>query len=288
MRPIRIVTDSSAYFIDSSIVHRYGITVVPTYVRFGAERFRLGIDLDAEAFLHRMRYSNEIPVIEAPSVDDFYQVYANLNQQTDKIISLHISKHLGDVVRNAEAASKMLLGRCDIHVIDSQTFSVGVALLTLRAAELANVSNDLDLVVRELRRMIQRVYVVFFVKSMNVLAHHELIGEAQTILGTMLGVMPFITIEEGQLRIMEKALNNSQAIDKLIEFAEEFSAVDELIILHHELPINNTVRQLQDRLAANLGATNFPTELYDGSIATFLGTDAIGIIIFESDYEDEY
>lgn len=287
MTRIRIVTDSSTYYASPALMRRQDVGVLPLYVHIGDERLRVGIDIDHETMIDRMKYDNQVPALEAPSVDEIYQTYAQLNQEVNKIVSIHMSRHLCPIVKNAEAASKMLLGRCEIAIVDSLTVSYGAALLSERAVSIAQMTNDLDYVVRELRRMIPRIYAVFFVESMQMLTHRQLLGEAQSILGTMLGVMPFVTIEEGKLTIMEKALNNNQALDKLIEFASEFTEVDELAILHHSTSTTHMVRQLQDRLSAEMGISRFPIATYDGSIATLLGADAIGIVIFESEYEDE-
>lgn len=287
MSRIRVVTDSSVAQANPSLLDHYDVTIVPLYVRVGEERFVLDAHLDAEAFIEKMRYESRLPELEAPTPEEIYDVYAQLNQETTRIISIHMSTDVCPIVDHAKQASKMLLGRCDISVIDSLNLSCGAALLVKQAAILARSITDLQQMVREVRRMISRIYAVFFVESMQVLAHRRLLGEAQTILGTMLGVMPLVTIEDGQLTIMEKALSSTQAVDKLIEFASEFIEVEELIILHHSSTPNDTLRYLQDRLAAELGTANFPTSVYDSSIATLLGPDASGIAIFERDYEDE-
>lgn len=288
MTAIRIVTDSSALFIDPTVIKRYQITVVPLYVQFGSELFRLGIDIDSEAFLYRLQTSPELPTLLPPTVDDFYQVYADLNRTTTSIISLHLSSHLGKVYQAAVDASKMMLGRCDIVVIDSQTISAGLAFLVQRAAEIAISHTNLEHAVKDIRRLLPRIYSVFYVQTMQMLAQRGLISQAQTILGEMLGVMPFVTIEEGQLTIMEKALNTTQAIDKLVEFISEFTTIDEMVVLHHSATMDNTLRQLQDRLAAELGKTNFPIRLYDPIVMALLGTDATGIVILEGEEEDYY
>lgn len=284
---IRVVTDSTALFVDPMLVKQYHIEVVPVYVRFGEQRFRLGFDLDAEEFLYRMQRHDSPPVLEPPSIDEFYNIYARLNRETTQIISLHISDVLTDVCKHALAASKMLLGRCDIAVIDSQTLSAGLGMLVEHAAYLSMQTHDLEIAVREVRRAIPRLYAVFYVQSMKTICRYELITESQAILGTMLGIMPCVTIEEGQLTIMEKALNHHQAIDKLVEFATEFTQIEQLVILHHSTSLSEPVRQLQDRLALELGSSNFPTQVYDGSVATFLGPDATGIVIFESENDED-
>ncbi len=284
---VRVVTDSTALFLDPTIVRRYDISVVPVYVRFGEERFKLGLEIGPEEFLHRLRYSDVVPQLEAPPVDEIYTIYARLNLQTNKIVSLHTSAHLLDIYQQAMAASKMLLGRCDIAVLDSQTLSVGLGMLVEKTAQICQTETNLELIVRAVRRVIGNIYTVYYVETMKSIRRHKLISEAQTILGAMLGVMPFVTIEEGQLVIMEKALNTSQAVDKLVEFASEFINVERLAILHHANTLTDVVRLLQDRLALELGRTDFPTQYYDGSIGVFLGPDATGIVVLESEEEDE-
>lgn len=288
MTTIHVVTDSSALFVEPTVVNHHRVTVVPLYIRFGDERLRVGIDIDAEAFLYRLQSTDVIPILEAPSVEEFYDTYSTLNRTTTQIVSLHMSAQLGRVYHNALAASKMLLGRCDIIVIDSQTVSAGLAFLVERAAKLASASTDLEHVIKEIRRLLPRVYSVFYVQSMRTLAHQQLISQSQTILGEMLGVMPFITIEEGELTIMEKALNTTQAVDKLIEFVSEFTEIEEMVVMHHTTNADATLRHLQDRLAAELGKTNFPIRVYDITIATLLGTDATGIVILEGEEEELY
>ncbi len=283
----RIVTDSTALFTNPTLVQQYGIDIVPVYVWFGSERFQLGLEIDPEEFLHRLRYGQNPPRLEAPSVDELHAVYTRLNRQVNQIVSLHVSTHLSDVYRNAVTASQRLLGRCDIAVIDSLTMSAGLGVLVEKTAQLTLQTNDLEEIVREVRRTIAHIYTVFYVQNMDTICQHGLLSEAQTFLGSMLGIMPFVTMEEGQLIIMEKALNNAQAIDKLVEFASEFTDIEQLIILHDSATLTDTVRQLQDRLAVELGISNFPTQLYDGIVATYLGPEATGIVVLESEEEDE-
>ena len=288
MSQIRIVTDSSALFANPSLAQQYHIEIVPIYICFGEERFQLGVDMDSQRLMHRLRTSDVIPTLEPPTIEDFEAVYAELNRSTNKILSIHMSSAILDVCANALTASKSLLGRCDIAVVDSQTLSAGLGILTLEAAKLTHEITNVEMLVRVVRKSLNNVYSVFFVKSMQTICHHDMISEAQTILGTMLGIMPFITIEDGEFVIMEKALNANQAVDKMVEFTGEFINVEQLVILHPDTIESNIVQQLQNRLIAELPISKLPTVMYDGTIATYLGIDAIGVVIFETESEDDF
>jgi fatty acid-binding protein DegV len=112
-------------------------------------------------------------------------------------------------------------------------------------------------------------------------------GQAQTIIGTMLDLKPFLAIEEGQMMVVEKAQTLAQAVEKLAEFAAEFEVVEEIAIISYTNELIEPIRLLQDRLALDLNQTAVPTLTYGAMIATLLGPDAIGMYILEAESEDD-
>jgi len=282
---IRIVTDSSAQFIDPTIIQTYNITVVPLEIQIGSKMYREGIDIDSHAYFRRVSESAAMPLLVPPSVERLSEVYARLNRETDRILSIHLSRTIHSTWQNAKEASQTLLGRCEIAVLDSQTASVGLAMLVEQAARCAEENNSVDDVVRIVRKMIPRVYAIFFVESLDYLRRTGLVSESQAILGTMLGIKPFLTIEEGELITMEKVRTRVQAIDKLVEFVTEFGEVEQLIILQNTSHVTEQTRMLQDRLALEFSPQSFPVVMYLPSLAALIGPDAMGIVVFEAESE---
>ncbi|MBN2303547.1 MAG: DegV family protein [Anaerolineae bacterium] len=288
MGKVRIVTDSSAHFLHPEIIERYGIQVVPLTVHIGSQTFREGIDLDSEAFFRLVNHSQHIVTLSAPPVETFAELYARLNRTTDEILSLHISRYMSQTWNNALAASKTLLGRCEIIALDSMTTSVGLAMLVETAAQAAEEGAPLEEIVRVVRAMLPHVYSVFYVDSLDYLRHNGLLSEAQSILGTMLDIKPFLTIEEGELIPMEKVRNQAQAVDKLVEFVSEFSSLNKLVILQHTPYPTDCTRQLQDRLSSEFPGRFFPTMMYGPSLAAQIGPNGTGVVVYENlDTEDE-
>jgi DegV family protein with EDD domain len=285
---VRVVTDSSAHFLHAETVTRYNIQVVPLSVNIGSQTFREGVDLDPEMFFQLVGSDTPLITLTAPPVQEFAAVYQRLNRETDQVISLHMSRHMSPTWNHALTASKTLLGRCEIAVIDSMTTSVGLAMITEVAAQLAEQGADLEEVVRVVRTMIAHVYTVFYVNTLGYLRHNGLLSEAQTILGTMLDIKPFLTIEEGELLPMEKVRTQAQAIDKLVEFVSEFSALERLVILENTPFPSDRTRQLQDRLAAEFPHRTFPSMMYGPSLGALIGPDGMGVVVYENpDVEDD-
>ncbi len=280
---VRIVTDSAAQFIDPAIIQRYHITVAPLEIQLGSQTFREGIDLDANAYFRRLAGNQAMPTLLPPSVERFTEVYTRLSRETDQILSVHLSRRMHSTWQNAKEATQSLLGRCDITVLDSETASVGQALLVEAAARFAETTTSLDDVVRLVRRMIPRIYSIFYVETLHYLRRAGLVSESQAILGTMLGIKPFLTIEDGELITMEKVRTRAQALDKLVEFVTEFSGLDHVVILQNTAHPTDYTRQLQERLAVEYAAKPVPVIMYSPSLASFIGPDAMGLVVFEGD-----
>lgn len=287
MGEVRIVTDSAAQFVMPELVQRHRLEIVPLNITIGSQTFQEGIDLDTEAFFRLISHNEVSATTAAPSVEQFAAVYSRLNRETDQILSLHISRHMNGTWDQALRASKTLLGRCEIAVIDSLTTSVGMGMLIETAAHFAEAGRNLEEIVHIIRSMIPRVYSVFYVESLDYLRHNGLLSEAQSILGAMLEIKPFLTIEDGELIPMEKVRTQSQALDKLVEFVSEFSALEQLVILQNSPFPNERTRQLSDRLSAEFPDRTFPAIMYNPSLATLIGPDGMGIMVYEnSDLEE--
>ncbi len=283
---IRIVTDSSAQFVDPGIIQRYDITVVPLMISLDGEVYHEGIDISADQFLRLLAETPSTPILLPPGPEQFAAVYARLSRETDKILSIHLSRAMHSTWQQARTTAENLLGRCDIAVLDSQTTSIGLALLVEAAARLADETDSLDSVVRAVRKLISHIYSIFSVETLDYMHHNQLLGESQAILGDMLGIRPFLTIEEGELMAMEKVRTHFQVVDKLVEFVTEFATIEQLAILRSP-PSDEYTRGLRERLALDFPSRQFPILTYNPSLACYIGPDATGIMIFEGSLDAE-
>jgi len=277
---IQIVTDSTAQ-LDPDLVQQLGITVVPLEISFGKQKFREGVDLSPHEFFRRVAQSSVMPASAPPTVEQFRQVYARLGQSADRILSIHISGKLNQTCANARSAADHFLGRCEIIVIDSWTISLGLAILTQAAARAARQNHSLDDIVRLTRGMIPHLYAVFFTETLEYLERENHLSKSQAILGTMMGIKPFLAIEEGEIVPMEKARTRDKAIDKLVEFVNEFSNVEQISIVQSPLRASNDARYLLDRLRSNFSRYKFDAITYGPTLGTYIGPASLGLIVYE-------
>ena len=280
MACVRVVTDSTAH-LDPEVVEKLGITVLPMRIQIGAETLTDGPNFDKEMFFRQMARSSVPPRSVPLPVQVFEEIYEELNQTTDHIFSLHVSSSLCDAWAVARQAASRLLGRCEIAVVDSKTVSVGLGILVKAAAEAAAEGQSLGDVVRIIRGMIRRVYLVFFVETLDYLEREGRIRPAQALLGTMLNIKPFLTMEEGELIPMEKVRFRDKAVDKLFEFVAEFSSIEQIAILQSTPRPTEETRLLMERMDMTFPGLEVPIVVYGPTLASHLGLGALGVIVFE-------
>ncbi len=289
MSKVHIVTDSalrlptavSEGISDAEVAERLDITIVPLTVRIDGEDFKDGIDLDREELLLRMARERVRPQIVGPTMHDFRRVYGRLTRRTDQIISLHSSGGLSLVNREAERATRGFMGRYDILVVDSETLSIGLGILAESAARLAQEPMPIGAIVRHIRGMLRHIYVSLTTDTLDYLEHSGLISATQAILGTMLDNKPALALERGRIIPMEKVIGRDDAIGKLADFANEFPHIEKMAILQSTSYATEETEMLRADVEVTAADGEFPVLLYGPLLASHVGPDALGLIVYE-------
>jgi len=280
MGKVQVVTDSSAYLRAGTVRH-LGVTVVPLIISFGEEELRHGIDITTNVFSQRFKYGSTPPIISPPSVSSLRGIYTKLSKTTDETISIHASSELSSFCQAAASAAAPLLGRCRIEVVDSLATSLGLGILVTTAAKAAEQGRSLDEIVHLVRGMIPHMYGAFVTESLVYLEKDGLIDKTQAVLGTMLDIKPFLVIEDGKIMPMEKVQTREEALDKLFNFVAEFSHIEQIAVVQSVSYTTKEAGTLIGQLKTILPDMDFPVILCDPILASHIGPDAIGVIVYE-------
>ncbi|MGA9533961.1 MAG: DegV family protein [Anaerolineales bacterium] len=282
MTRVRIVTDSSARLPDPSMWDHPLLTAAPFHLHANGEA--VAEDATKPLFVyHRFFDGADPPVAKAPSTEDFARIYGALFEESDQILSIHTATAAADSYANALSASERYLGRCDIQVVDSQTLSAGLGLLVELAVRAAEDDQPLDEIVRLVRGMIPRLYMVFFLDDLMHLERQGLITRSQGILGNMLGVIAFLTMEDGHLIPMEKVRSRPRALEKLVEFVAEFTHLDHIAILQPTPDSTEDAAWVAERVDGLHPGTPLTFTDYGPTTAALVGSNSLGVVVVESD-----
>lgn len=212
---IKVATDSVAN-LPADVVQAFGIAVIPTYVSFGAETLRDGVDIGPAEFYRRLVASPQLPVTTQPSVDDFEQFYRRLLAQHPgaTIISIHLSHLFSGILASAQQAAARLSG-ADIRVFDSYSVSLGQGLMVREAAAMAEAGADADAILRRLEAMRAGMQFYAVMDTLDYMAKGGRIGRAARLLGTLLDMKPIITIKNGAVDAYSRERSRARALEAL-------------------------------------------------------------------------
>ncbi|MBL8144900.1 MAG: DegV family EDD domain-containing protein [Anaerolineae bacterium] len=286
MQRVAIVTDSYAHFSPPLSVTLEPITVVPNRLTLDGRSYRENVDLSTDEALRMIALRSSTPSVSPPSVSDYAAVYGRLSAEYDAILSIHASREISESWARAREAAHPYQGRCPIHVIDSQSISAGEAILARAALRALDIGDPAESVARMVRGAVDRLYAIFFTEQSDFLLHNGIMEPAQAILASMIGIKPILTIENGVLTPMEKVRTRSQAIERMVEFAVEFTEIEDAAIIGPRPGPSDAARSLQDRLSAEFPSRPFPYMMYGASLAALIGADATGLILLEEE-DDE-
>src|SRR5690242_11135618 len=222
MMQVAVVTDSASE-LDQNRQGSPGITIVPVNDdRAGddpAARSGGGVATLAPTRLEQL-------------TDRLVSTYEELAGSYDAILSIHSSHYLTAVYEAARAARERLRGLLPIEVVDSGLASIALGFVIRRVARAARggaTLAELEVLARQAR---SNVHAMFFAESVDYLSReaHWRRTRAWPISGN--GTRPLLTVEDGEVRPLERVRTRARGYDRLAEFVELFPHIEQMAILH--------------------------------------------------------
>jgi len=276
---VKIVTDSTAD-LPSNVCDELGIDVVPLNVHFGEQVLKDGQDVSAEEFYHRLVSSPSLPTTSQPSVGAFAEVYSQLLEGCDSIISIHISSKLSGTCNSAIQARKELEADDRIHVIDALTSSLGLGLVAKRAAELANQSAEVGTIVETVCAAAARTEVFGLLETLEYLQKGGRIGKAQAFVGSLLNIKPILTVRDGVVHPLERARTRAKGIERLKSIVADRAPLDDLAVMFSTT--EEEAYGLAKNIAPYLDQGSVTIGQFGPVLGTHLGPGALGVALIRS------
>jgi DegV family protein with EDD domain len=270
---VRIVTDSTAD-IPAEMLTSLDITVVPSYVVFGLESYRDGVELTNEQFYEKLLETRVIPVTAAPPPVVYEQTYRRLAAETDEIVSIHLASKYSGLFNSAAMAARSI-SEARVVVIDSGQVTMGYGWMVVAAAEAAQREETMEQIIALVEGMKPRSRVLAALDSLEFLYRGGRVDWIRAMVGALLRIKPIIEIEMNQVTLLERARTSERALARLMARVEDLCPLERAIVLHTNAPdlAQRVADQLQalipgwDRLIGQAGVT----------VASHAGPGAVGI-----------
>ena len=196
------------------LIEKYSIPVMYYYVSIDGFRFRDIKEIDSTSVLEYLEDNKKATSKSAP--EEEYKTFFEENTKEGNIL-IHItsSKQLSDGYKNAFEASKNME---NIFVVDSCKISGSMGLLVITAADLAKKGATVEIILKELEKVREKIECSFVLKSADCLTYNSRLDHRISDLLNTLSIHPVMSVRNRKL-IFEKFIpgNEKQYIRSYIK-----------------------------------------------------------------------
>lgn len=267
-RKIALVTDSTCD-LPVQVAQAADIHVIPQQIIWDGQAYRDGIDLTLASFYQRLATSPTLPVSAPPTPDDFAAAFqaARAKDEAEQVVLFTLSSKLSDSFHNALVGARLV--NFPVFVHDSQTVSMGLGFAVLAAARARDDGANVDQILEAARQARRQCRQFFTVDTLEFLYRGGRIGGARHLIGTALSLRPILTIEDGQVVVIETVRTRQRAIARMLELAAEEGTPGEVQVAIMSGDADEEARQLIAPLRQRLK----PLELIESHVSTSIGVN---------------
>jgi len=269
MKKVILLTDSTAS-LSAAQAAQFGITVVPLSVIWGSETYLDGVEISPAEFYVKLKTAKIMPSTSQPAVGKFQQALELLLRQDAEVLGMFISSKLSGTFDSAFQARDLLTaGRERVHLFDTQTTTVAMALQILAVARAAEAGEGVAECLRVAEAARAQSGVYFVLDTLEFLHRGGRIGGAARFLGTALNMKPILRINEGKIEAQERVRAKGKALERLMELVQEQTRGKSGIRL--AAAHSNTeaeARQALERVSAQIN----PVETFTADLSPVVGT----------------
>ena len=276
MRRVAIVTDSASD-MDPARAASLGISIVPLLVSFGNETFSAGVDMSREDFWTRVTSPNApIATTAACSPGTFQVAYQKaFDEGAESIVSIHVADALSGTIKAAQVAKQAFADR-EIHIVDSQSASMGQGMLAELGVQMSNAGAMASEITTVLERRRPDLQVYLALETLEYLKRGGRISGAQAAIGTLLSVKPIIEIKDSRVETTERVRTRGKARERLVELLA-VRPIERLSILHTtNADVEGFAEQIIPRVPGGIDRSKVTIDLVGPSVGPHLGPGCVG------------
>jgi DegV family protein with EDD domain len=218
-RPVAIVADSSSDLPDA-VLDRHHIALVPLQVMFGDTVYRDRVELKPEAFYATMRSSRAHPTTSQPTPGEFVRVLRDARAEAEEVVAVLLASRLSGTFQAGMMAARA--ANIDgVEFVDSASASLGLGLLALRGAELAESGWSAKDIAEELRRVRRQSGALVTVDRFDNLLRSGRVTRGKAWLAGVLDVKPILGLDDlGAIIPVDRVRGRDNLVPRVLSLLE--------------------------------------------------------------------
>jgi DegV family protein with EDD domain len=278
MPSVKIVVDSTAD-LPAEIVTELDITVVPCLIRFGNQTFREGVDISRAEFFARLQTNSHFPSTAAPAPGAFEETYRRLADETDTVVSIHLSPQYSGIFNAARLGAEAVADDLRVVPVDAGQISLGMGVMVMAAAEAARDGASLEKILNLLDNLRPRTHLFAIVNTLDNLRRGGRVSQLLALIGNLLHIKPILHVHQGEILLHDRVRSWDRAQKHLIETVRPMAPFERVVLAHTQRP--EAAKALAHALADLLPPYTYILEA-GTTIGTHVGARAAGVVLIRA------
>lgn len=232
MKKVIISTDSPAD-IPAALKEKYSIEICPLHVILNGEDRLDGVNVTPEDIVESYKQTKALPSTSAIPVGEYTEKFGELTADGSSVVHISLSSGVSSSHRNAVIAAEEF---DDVYVVDSLNLTTGIAILVVKAAQMAENGMSAQEIAQEIEVLRNKVDTSFVLDNLEFLAKGGRCSAVTALGANILGIRPSLEMREGKLGMCKKYRGKIEKVQlqyvaERIESLGEFD--DEICFMTH-------------------------------------------------------
>ena len=281
---IKVVVDSASD-VDAEEAKVLGITLLPMQIQFKDEEFLDGVNITHRRFFEKLIESDDLPKTSQINEFRFEECFRELTANGDEVIAIVLSSKLSGTYESACKAAERFGGK--VFVVDSLNATIGERILLEYCLRLIAEGKSATEVVGIIESAKHNIKLLALVGTLKYLQRGGRISKTTAFAGELLNVKPVVAVEDGEVKLIGKALGSKKGnnlLDRLIEssggidfsmpYAVAYSGLDDSVLNKY---LSDSVHHYESK------TDKVPAYMIGSTIGTHVGSGAIAVAFFSEE-----
>ena len=278
---IKILVDSASD-VEQNEAEELGVFLIPIKVRFGDEEYSDGINLSHREFFEKLIESADLPQTSQINEFSWEESFKQLTADGSEVIAITLSSKLSGTYSCAVKAAEKFGGK--VLVVDSIQACIGERILLQYAIRLVKKGRSAAEIAKELDDKKHKIQLLAVLDTLVYLRKGGRISSVAAIAGEMLSIKPVISVTEGEVKLVGKAIGSKKSNNLLNQLVEKCGGIDfdmPYALGYSGLSDDYLQKYLKDSESLWKGKTEFiPSYMIGSTIGTHVGPNAIAVAFF--------
>ncbi len=259
-----------------------GIEMIPMTITFGEEMYSDGVDITKREFFEKLIESDELPKTSQINMFQFEERFKEMTADGSEVVAVTISSKLSGTYENAVQAAKNFDGK--VFVVDSLNACIGERILIEYAVRMMKEGIAAKEMAERLEEGRQRIRLMALLGTLEYLQKGGRISAATAISGEILHIKPVISIIDGEVKLVGKAMGSKKGSNLLTQMIDKSGGID--FYMPHAAAysgLDDSLLQKYLHDSAHLWKEQIdevPSHCIGSTIGTHIGPGAIAVAYF--------